>query len=104
MKLLIEGREAAIDERTRSAMLMQKQAIEAGWSVKIGYSKFQDDDRTYKTGAKAGTTVEGKIVNNVWAQGYKEGNIFTVVWHNNKLDHCLYNNRIISIKDLKEKL
>jgi hypothetical protein len=64
VKLLIEGREAAIDERTRSTMLMQKHAIEAGWSVKVGYSKFQDDDRTYKTGQKAGTTVEGKVVDN----------------------------------------
>jgi hypothetical protein len=104
VKLLVEGREATVEERTRSAMLMQKQAVEAGWTMKIGYSRFQEDDRTFKTGAKAGTTVEGKVVDNVWAQGFKDGHIFTVVWQNNKLDHCLYDNRIISIKDLKEKL
>lgn len=104
MKLLIEGREAAPDERIRSAIAMQKNAVAEGWQVKIGYSQFQEDDRTFKTGAKAGTTVEGKIIDNVWAQGFKDGHIFTIVWHNNKLDHCLYDQQIISLKDLKEKL
>lgn len=104
MRLLIEGREAKPEERTKSAISLQSQALAEGWSCKIGYSKFKDDDRTFKTGAKAGTTIEGKVVDNVWVQGYKTGNIFTVVWQNNKLNHCLYNNQIISIKDLKEKL
>ena len=102
MKLLVEGREATPDERIRSAIALSKQAVEAGWLCKIGYSKFQEDDRTFKTGVKAGQTVEGKVVNNVWLQGAREGEIFTAVWHNNKLDHCLHNNRIVSIADLRE--
>ena len=102
MKLLIEGREATPEERIRSAITLSKQATDAGWLCKIGYSQFQEDDRTFKSGAKAGQTVEGKVVDNVWLQGYKDGQIFTAVWHNNKLDHCLHNNRIISIADLRE--
>lgn len=104
MKLLIEGREAKPDERIRSATAMQKNAQAAGWQVKIGYSQFQEDDKSFKTGQKAGLTFEGKIVDNVWCQGFKEGHIFTVVWHNNKLDHCLYDNKVVTLKDLKEKL
>ena len=102
MKLLIEGREAAPDERIRSAIALSKQGTEAGWLCKIGYSKFQEDDRTFKTGAKAGQTVEGKVIDNVWVQGYKEGKVWGAVWHNNKLDHCLYNQRVISIAELRE--
>ena len=101
MKLLIEGREASPEERIRSAIALSKQGTASGWMCKIGYSQFQDDDRTFKTGAKAGQTVEGKLVDNVWVQGYKDGRIFTVVWHNNKLDHCLYNQQIVSLADLR---
>lgn len=102
MKILIEGREATPEERIRSAISLSKQATDAGWLCKIGYSQFQDDDRTFKSGAKAGQTVEGKVIDNVWLQGWREGEIFTAVWHNNKLDHCLHNNRIVSIADLRE--
>lgn len=102
MKILIQGREAQPEERTRSAISLSKQAGEAGWLCKIGYSKFQEDDRTFKSGAKAGQTVEGKVVDNVWVQGWRDGHIFTVVWHNNKLDHCLFDNQITSIASLRE--
>ncbi|NBR24514.1 MAG: hypothetical protein EBU08_12230 [Micrococcales bacterium] len=102
MKLLIEGREAKPEERIRSAIALSKQGIEAGWVCKIGYSQFQEDDRTFKTGVKAGQTIEGKVIDNVWVQGYKEGNVWGAVWHNNKLDHCLYNQRIISIAELRQ--
>lgn len=102
MKVLIQGREATIEERIRSAISLQKSAHLGGWETKIGYSQFQEDDKTYKSGAKAGQTVEGKIVDNVWLQGRKDGNVFTVVWANNKLDHCLYNNQITTIANLRE--
>lgn len=102
MKLLIEGREANPDERIRSAVSLQKSAVASGWVTKIGFSQFQEDDRTFKSGAKAGQTVEGKVVDNVWLQGVREGQVFTAVWHNNKLDHCLHNNRIVSVADLRE--
>lgn len=101
MKILTEGREALPDERIRSAMTLSKQAGTAGWTCKIGYSQFQEDERVYKTGAKAGQSVDGKVVENVWVQGYKNGHIFTAVWHNNKLDHCLYDNQITSIANLR---
>ena len=104
MQILIEGRSAEPEERTRSAMLLQKQALSAEWQVKIGYSRFKDDDRTFKTGAKAGETIEGKIVDQVWVQGIKHGNVFTVTWLNNKLDNVLWNRTITSIKELKELL
>ena len=103
-QILIEGRVAEPEERTRSAMTMQKNAQAAGWETRIGYSKAQDDPRTYKSGAKAGVTEPGKVIENVWCQGRKDGNVFTVVWHNNKLDHVLYNNYISNLKELKEKL
>jgi hypothetical protein len=102
LKLLIEGREAAPEERIRSAISLSKQAGDSGWHCKIGYSQFQEDDRTFKTGAKAGQTVDGKVIDNVWVQGARNGEVFTAVWHNNKLDHCLHNNRIVSIADLRE--
>jgi hypothetical protein len=98
------GREALPEERTRSSMQMQKLAESKGWLTKIGYSKFQDDDKTFKTGAKAGTTIEGKVIDNVWCQGIKEGHVFTVVWENNKLYNVMYDNQISSLKELKEKL
>lgn len=101
-EILIEGREAMPDERTRSALQLQKAADAAGWITKIGYSQFKDDDKTFKSGAKAGQTVEGKIVDNVWCQGFKEGKVFTATWCNNKLDHVLYGNQLIDIKSLKE--
>ena len=104
VEILIHGREAAPEERTRSAIQLQKLAIEKGWQAKIGYSKFQDDPRIYKTGAKAGQEVPGKVIDNVWCQGIKEGKTFTAVWHNNKLDHVLYSNKLVSIKQLKEEL
>ena len=101
---LIEGREALPEERTRSAMMIQKQASAAGWTTKIGYSQGQDDPRTFKTGAKAGQTEEGKIVDMVWCQGYKEGHVFTVTWENSKLANVLYDREITSLKELKELL
>jgi hypothetical protein len=104
MRVLVEGREATIEERTRSSIAFQKLAVNAGWETRIGFSRFQDDDKTFKSGAKAGQTVEGKTVDNVWCQGFKEGHIFTVVWHNNKLDHCLYDNRVVSLSALKGML
>lgn len=102
--ILIEGREALPEERTRSAMLIQKQANAAGWQTRIGYSQAQDDPRTFKTGAKAGLTEDGKIIDMVWCQGYREGHVFTVTWMNNKLDNVLYDKRITSLKELKELL
>jgi hypothetical protein len=102
-KILTPGREATIEERTRSSIQLQKLANSKGWETKIGYSQFQEEDKIFKTGAKAGKTQPGKIVENVWCQGYKEGKIFTAVWHNNKLDHVLYGKQLISIKQLKEE-
>ena len=103
-KIIVMGREALPEERTRSSMQMQKLAESKGWLTKIGYSQFQDDDKTFKTGAKAGTTIEGKVIDNVWCQGIKEGHVFTVVWENNKLYNVMYDNKITSLKELKEKL
>ena len=102
--ILVMGREALPEERTRSSISLQKIAQAAGWQAKIGYSQYQDDPRTFKTGPKAGTTVEGKIVDNVWCQGFREGHIFTVVWENNKLHMAMYDNKITTLKELKEKL
>ena len=102
-QILIEGREAMPEERTRSAMMIQKQANAAGWTTKIGYSQGQDDPRTFKTGAKAGLTEEGKIIDMVWCQGFKEGHVFTVTWENNKLANVLYDNYISSLAVLKDK-
>ena len=104
MQILIEGRGAEPEERTRSAMMLQKQALASEWQVKIGFSRFKDDDRTFKSGAKVGETVEGKVVDQVWCQGIKNGNVFTATWLNNKLDSVLWNRTITNIKDLKEKL
>ena len=104
MQILIEGRSAEPEERTRSAIMLQKQALAADWQVKIGYSRFKDDDRTFKTGAKAGETIEGKVVEQVWVQGFKHGAVFTATWLDNKLNNVLYNKRITNIKDLKELL
>lgn len=103
-QILIEGREALPEERTRSAMMMQKSAVAAGWTVKIGYSQGQDDPRTFKTGAKAGLTEEGKVIDMVWCQGFKEGHVFTVTWENGKLSNVLYDKRITTMKELKEIL
>lgn len=102
--ILIEGRIAEPEERTRSAMTMQKNANAAGWKTAIGYSQAQDDPRTFKTGAKAGLTEEGKIIDVVWCQGFKEGHVFTVTWENNKLANVLYDRQITTLKELKEKL
>ncbi len=101
--ILIEGREALPEERTRSSMTLQKKAQAAGWTTKIGYSQGQDDPRTFKTGAKAGQTEEGKIIDMVWCQGYKEGHVFTVTWENNKLSNVLYDNYISTLATLTEK-
>jgi hypothetical protein len=101
---LIEGRIAEPEERIRSAILLQKQAQAAGWDTRIGYAQAQDDSRTYKTGPKAGETVDGKIIDMVWLQGLREGKVFTVTWMNNKLDNVIFNREISSLKDLKEKL
>lgn len=103
-QILIEGRIAEPEERTRSAMMMQKSANTAGWKTAIGYSQAQDDPRTYKTGAKAGITEAGKIIDVVWCQGIKEGHVFTVTWENNKLANVLYDRHITTLKELKEKL
>jgi hypothetical protein len=103
-QILIRGREALPEERTRSAMMMQKNAVAAGWTVKIGYSQARDDPRTFKTGEKAGLTEEGKLIDMVWCQGFKEGHVFTVTWENNKLANVLYDNYISNLKNLKEKL
>ena len=103
-KILIEGREALPEERTRSAMMIQKQANAAGWTTKIGYSQGQDDPRTYKSGAKAGVVEEGKVIDMVWCQGYKEGHVFTVTWENSKLSNVLYDREITTLKELKEIL
>ena len=102
--ILTPGRVAEPSERTRSSMQMQKFAEALGWKTAIGYSQAQDDPRTYKTGAKAGITEPGKILDVVWCQGYKEGNVFTVTWENNKLANVLYNREITTLKELKEKL
>lgn len=102
--ILIEGREALPEERTRSSMMLQKQANAAGWTTKIGYCQGQDDPRTYKTGAKAGLVEDGKIIDMVWCQGYKEGHVFTVTWENGKLSNVLYDKRITTLKELKEIL
>lgn len=102
-QILIEGREAMPEERTRSAMTMQKQANAAGWTTKIGYSQAEDDPRTFKTGLKAGQTEPGKIIDMVWCQGIKQGHVFTVTWENNKLSNVLYDNYISSLTLLKEK-
>lgn len=103
-RILIEGRIAEPEERIRSAILLQKQANAAGWQTAIGYARAQDDDRTFKTGVKAGETVEGKIIDMVWLQGVREGQVFTCTWHNNKLDNVIYNREISNLKELKEKL
>lgn len=102
--ILIEGREAKPEERIRSAISIQKLAIENGWQAKIGYAQYKEDPREYKTGAKAGQSVEGKTVDHVWCQGFREGKVFTVVWENNKLDHCLYHFQLVTFKDLKEAI
>ena len=99
--ILVMGREALPEERTRSAIALQKQANAAGWQAKIGYSQFKDDDKTYKTGAKAGQTVEGKIVDNVWCQGIKNGHVFTVVWENNKLYNVMVDKQMSSLTELR---
>lgn len=101
--ILIEGRTALPEERTRSSLMLQKQAEAAGWKTAIGYCQGQDDPRTYKTGAKAGLVEEGKIIDMVWCQGYKEGHVFTVTWENNKLANVLYDNYISTLAALKEK-
>lgn len=101
---IIPGRPALPEERTRSSLQMQKQAEAAGWTTAIGYCQGQDDPRTYKTGAKAGLVEEGKIIDMVWCQGYKEGHVFTVTWENNKLANVLYDRQITTLKELKEKL
>lgn len=103
-EILVHGRPATEDERNRSSMQLQKQATMAGWTAAIGYSQFQDDPKTYKSGQKAGMTIPGKIVDCVWTQGFKEGKIFTAVWLDNKLEYCLFNNVVVSVKELKEKL
>lgn len=103
-KILISGREAKPEERTRSAIAMQKLGTAAGYEVKIGYAQFQDDPKTYKTGAKAGIVFDGKVIDMVYAQGFKEGTLFTVTWLDNKLDTVLVNGKISTIADLKEKL
>lgn len=102
--ILIEGRVAGPEERTRSAMMMQKNAQATGWETRIGYSRAQDDPRTYKTGAKAGVTEPGKVIDVVWCQGIREGHVFTVTWENNKLANVLYDRKITTLKELKEKL
>lgn len=102
VEILVEGREAKPEERIRSAISVQKLAIENGWQAKIGYSQYKDDAREYKTGAKAGQIVEGKTVDHVWCQGYKEGKVFTAVWENSKLDNCLYGKQLVTFKELKE--
>lgn len=103
-KILVEGRVAEPEERIRAAISLQKYAEANGWKTAIGYSQFQDDDRTFKTGAKAGTTIEGKIVDNVWCQGFREGHVFSATWQNNKLDNCLLDRRIISMTEMKEEM
>lgn len=101
-EILVEGREATPEERNRASMQLQKLAIENGWQAKIGYCQYVDEPRTYKTGKKAGQTEPGKTIDHVWCQGYREGKVFTVVWLNNKLDHCLYMKQLLPIKNLKE--
>ena len=102
-KIIIEGRVAEPEERIRSAIQLQKLAEAAGWKTAIGYSQFQDDDRTFKTGAKAGTTVEGKIVDNVWLQGIRKGHVFSATWHDGKLNNVLVDRTISTLADLKLK-
>lgn len=102
-QILVEGREALPEERTRSSMMIQKQAQAAGWTTKIGYSQAQDDPKVFKTGPRAGVPEEGKIIDVVWCQGYKEGHVFTVTWENNKLANVLYDKRISTLAELKEK-
>ena len=104
MQILIEGRSAEPEERIRSAITLQKLALAADWQVKIGFSRFKEDDRTFKGGAKAGETVEGKIVDQVWCQGFKEGNVFTATWLNNTISNVLYNRTITNITGLKALL
>lgn len=103
-RILVEGRVAEPEERIRAAMQLQKYAESNGWKTAIGFSQFQDDDRTYKTGAKAGTTVPGKIIDNVWCQGIREGHVFSATWHNGKLDNCLFDRKIISMAQMKEEI
>lgn len=103
-RILVEGRVAEPEERIRAALQLQKYAEAAGWKTAIGYSQFQDDDRTYKTGAKAGLTEPGKIVDWVWCQGFREGHIFSASWGNSKLDNCLFDRRIMSMTQLKEAI
>ena len=110
VEILVHGREATPEERTRSSIQLQKLAQEKGWVAKIGYNKFQDNPRTYKTGAKAGQTVEGKIVESVWVHGFKNNYTFKAVWFDNKLDHVFYGHHkapvkeLVTIKQLKEEL
>lgn len=107
-KILVEGRVAEPEERIRAAITLQKYAETNGWKTAIGYSKFQDDDKTFKTGAKAGTTVEGKVVDNVWCQGIRNGHVFSATWHVTngaaKLDNCLLDRRIISMTQMREEM
>lgn len=102
VEILVEGREAKPEERIRSAVSIQKLAVENGWQAKIGYSQYQDDPREYKTGAKAGQTIDGKIIDHVWCQGWRDGKVFTVVWEDSKLDHCIYMKQLVTFKEVKE--
>ena len=101
---MIPGHEATPAEETNSARKWQKLALAAGWQCKIGYSRFIDEDRTYASGAKQGETVIALPVENVWCEGYLKGNRFTIVWHDNKLSHCIYNRNLIKSTLLKEKI
>lgn len=104
VEVLVQGREAMPEERIRSSLLLQKFAEAQGWETRIGYSQFQDDPKVYKSGEKKGTEVPGKILDNVWCQGRKEGHVFTAVWVGNKLDNCLFDNRLMSMKEMREKI
>lgn len=104
VEVLVQGREAMPEERIRSSLLLQKFAEAQGWETRIGYSKFQDYPKIYKSGDKKGTEVPGKILDNVWCQGRKEGHVFTAVWVGNKLDNCLFDNRLMSMKEMREMI
>lgn len=104
VEVLVQGREAMPDERIRASLLLQKFANANGWETRIGYSKFQDDSKIYKSGDKKGKEVPGKILDNVWCQGRKEGHVFTAVWIGGKLDNCLFDRRLMPMKELRERI
>lgn len=82
--ILIPGHEVEHSELPKMGWQMTKRALEAGFEVKAGYSKFMEPEQFYKgTERKGDLKKEARTVENHWIDAVnRERRVkFTAVWH-----------------------